>query len=65
MIFWLFSECLLFPELVVPDPGDVLGVDTKLVVDVLGMDTLLVVEVAGFFQCPHNHAQLCTFIPLG
>ena len=50
--------------LVVLDPGDVLNVDTRLVVDVLGVDTKFVVEVVGCCQCPHQHYQLCPFIPV-
>ena len=65
MIFWIFSECLLCPDLVVPDLGDVLGVYTKLVVNVLGVDTQLVVEVSGCFQCPHHHDKLCPFLLIG
>ena len=65
MIFWILSECLLCPDLVVPDLGDVLGVYIKLVVNVLGVDTQLVVEVSGCFQCPHRHDKLCPFLLIG
>ena len=42
----------------------VLNVDTRLVVDVLGVDTKFVVEVVGCCQVPHQHYQLCPFIPI-
>ena len=65
MILWLFYWYLLCTDIVVPDTGDVLGVDTKLVVDVLGVDNQLVVEVSDCCQCPHQHAQLYPFLNFG